>query len=424
MFLSRESEIDLLNEDFDKPNSTLNFIFGRRKVGKTALVNEYIKDKKALYLVSFETMASLLIKEFKKTIDIFFNINKNEEISTLDDLFYYLSKNRINNKIVIVLEDIHNLIKIDKLFLINFNNYWNKYLKNMNIQFIITSSLLPNNFEILQIAKKVDNKIRLKSLGFNTIKKVLPNLSKNDQMNVYTAFGTNPKYLSFYNERKDFRTNVKNNFFRYDGFLYEEGINIIKKDLSDAITYFSILYSISMGNNKIGDIASFLNLKSTYLTRYMQKLIDLMIINRITPINQDPIKTKFGRYEIEDNFLKFWFCYVYPNANNITSNKIHNVQEHIKDDFNKRLLPSAYKKYIFEVLENNPEEFLDYIPKKIASWWNNKDLEIDFIAYNTQTITFIDCKWIKKNSLESEYRLLENKANSFVSQLERKYIIL
>jgi len=423
MFLYRENEINLLNEDFDKPNSTLNFIFGRRKVGKSSLINEYIKNKQTLYLASFETMTFLLINEFKKSMDSFFNVKNSHELFTFDELFNYLSENKINNKIVIVLEDIHNLIKIDKDFLINFNSYWNKYLKYMNIQFIISSSLLPNNFETLQIRKKIDNKIRLQSLSFNTIKKLLPELNKDDAIYVYSSFGTNPKYLSLYDEKKDFILNIKDNYLIYDSFLYNEGMNIIKKDLGDAITYSSILYSISMGNNKIGDIANFLNLRSSYLTRYIQKLVDLMIINKTTPINENPIKTKFGRYEIEDNFLKFWFCYVYPNANSINSNNFYNVLKHIRSDFSKRLVTSAYKKYVFEVLESDFERFFNYIPKKIGSWWNNKDLEIDFIAYDSKTITFIDCKWRKNNSIQSEYKLLKKKAKYFDTQLEKKYII-
>lgn len=423
MFLYRKNEINLLKEDFDKPNSTLNFIFGRRKVGKSSLVNEYIKDKDTLYLASFEIMITLLLNEFKKSIDTFFEIKSKEELLSFDDLFDYISKNKITNKIVIVLEDIHNLLKIDKDFLVNFNTYWTKYLKHMNIQFIITSSLLPNNFETLLISKKIDNKLRLQSLSFNIIKKLLPKLTKDDAMYVYAAFGTNPKYLSLYNEKKDFILNIKDNYLTYDSFLYNEGMNIIKKDLGDAVTYSSILYAISMGNSKIGDIGKFLNLKSSYLTRYLQKLVDLMIINKIIPINDDPVKSKFGRYEIEDNFLKFWFCYIYPNANSINSNNFYNVVKHIRSDFSKRHVNTAYKKHVFEVLQSDLERFFNYTPKKIGSWWNNKDFEIDFIAYDSKTITFVDCKWRKNNSIQSEYELLEKKAKYFDTQLEKKYII-
>ena len=423
MFLYREKEISLLKEDFNKPRSSMNFIFGRRRVGKTSLINEYVRNKQTLHLVCFETMSSLLIKEFQKNINTFFNIDETINTKTFEELFAYLSEMKIDSKTIIVFENIQELIKIDKDFLINLNNYWNKYLSKMNIQLIITSSLLPNDFDNLLISKKVDNKIKLKSLSFNVIKEYFPNLDKNETMYLFTAFGTNPEYLKLYDVKKDFISNIKNTCLSFDASLYNEGMNIIKKDLGEAATYCSILYAISIGNNKIGDIADCLNLKSSYLTRYMQKLLDLMLINKVVPLTQTANKSKFGRYEIEDNFLKFWFCYVYTNINSINSNNINKVISHIEQDFSKRLVSSAYKKYFYELLEDKNSQFFNYEPIKIGSWWNNKDIEFDFVAYDSKTITFIDCKWDKNEGIENDYKKLEIKAQEFDTQLERKYEI-
>lgn len=423
MFTYRKNEINLLEEDFNKPSSSLTFIFGRRKVGKTFLINEYIKNKQAVYLTAFETMPSLLINKLKESIDDFFNIKNLEKLESLEKLINYLSKIKIDEKIIIVLENIQELLKIDKTFLINLSNYWNNYLQKMNIQFIITSAILPNNFYNLKIAKKVNNIIKLKSLNFNIIKQLYPELNQEDTMYVYSAFGTNPRYLSLYNKKKDFFHNIENTFLNFDSFLYSEGMNIVKKDLGDAITYCSILYAISMGNNKIGNIANFLDLKSSYLTRYIQKLVDLMIIDKIIPINDNPSKSKFGRYEIEDNFLRFWFRYVYINMNNINSNNSNKLLKYLSEDFNENFLSITYKKYVIEVLEEKFESLFNYTPKKTGSWWNNKDLEIDFIGYDSKTITFIDCKWKKDNNIEDNYNDLKTKAKNFDTQLEKKYII-
>ena len=423
MFTYRKNEINLLEEDFNKPSSSLTFIFGRRKVGKTFLITEYIKNKQAVYLTAFETMPSLLINKLKESIDDFFNIKNLEKLESLEELINYLSKIKVDEKIIIVLENIQELLKIDKTFLINLSNYWNNYLQKMNIQFIITSAILPNNFYNLKIAKKVNNIIKLKSLNFNIIKQLYPELNQEDTMYVYSAFGTNPRYLSLYNKKKDFFHNIENTFLNFDSFLYSEGMNIVKKDLGDAITYCSILYAISMGNNKIGNIANFLDLKSSYLTRYIQKLVDLMIIDKIIPINDNPSKSKFGRYEIEDNFLRFWFRYVYINMNNINSNNSNKLLKYLSEDFNENFLSITYKKYVIEVLEEKFESLFNYTPKKTGSWWNNKDLEIDFIGYDSKTITFIDCKWKKDNNIEDNYNDLKTKAKNFDTQLEKKYII-
>lgn len=424
MFLYRKDEISLLNEDFDKAKSSINFIFGRRKVGKTSLINEYTKNKKTLYLSAFETISSLFIKELKKTIDNFFDLNNSETINSLENLIVYLSKQEINNKIVIVFEDMQELLKIEKDFLINLNNYWTKYLKNLNMQLIISSSVLPNDFDNLQIANKIDNKIKLKSLSFKIIEELYPNMSEEQRMHLFTVFGTNPEYLSLYNIQIDFISNIKENFLSRNSYLTNEGMNLIKKDLGDAATYCSILYAISIGNNKIGDIAECLNLKSSYLTRYMQKLLDLMIINKIVPINESLLKSKFGRYEIEDNFLKFWFRYIYTNVNSINSNNYNKILKNIENDINNNLISITYKNYLKELIEENSSRFLSYRPKKIGSWWNNKDIEIDFITYDSKYITFIDCKYNNSDNLDKDYEILKNKASSFDTPLEKKYLII
>jgi len=423
MFLYRENEIELLENDFIKPKSTLSIIFGRRKVGKTSLLNYYIKDKKALYLNAYETMQNILFNNFKKSTDDFFGISNSDSISSLEEFCAYLSKQNIDSKVVIILENVQNLLKLDKNFFVKFYSYWNKYLKSKNIQLIITSAILSSVKEDMAVFNKFENQIKLKALNFNIIKNIFPNMDKNTSMYVYAAFGTNPQYLALYDDNKDFILNIKDNFLSYDNFIYTEGISIIKNDLSDVITYCSILYAISMGNKKIGDIASFLDLKSSYLTRYLQKLVDLMIINKEIPLNDNPNKSKFGRYEIDDNFLKFWFCYIYPNQDYLNKKDYYPIIKHIREDFSKRLVNVAYSKYVKELVSIEPEKFFLFTPKKIGSWWNNKDVEIDLIAYNGKFITFIDCIWRKNNHMKENYDFLQAKSKYFETTLIKKYII-
>lgn len=423
MFLYREQEIADLNSQFSKPSSSLDLIFGRRKVGKTSLVNEYIKDKKVIYLTAVELVPHLLMNNFYKTVANFFNLNKNVTIKSIEELFEVIYAQDILEKIVIIIEDFHNLLKIDKNAFKIIISLWNKFLKEKNIHLIITSSYKSSIKEDISLYNKASSIIELKTLNSNIIKTILPNLTKDEFMYVYSAFGTNPQYLKLYDEKKDFILNIKDNFLSYESFVFHEGLNIIKNDLSDVVTYASILHAIALGNKKIGDIAHFLDVKSSYLTRYMQKLIDMMIISKSVPVNEDPLKSKFGRYEIEDNFLKFWFCYIYPNYNALHKEDFYPVISFIRKDFSKRLVYDAYKKYIQELIILESNKFLGYIPTSIGSWWNNKDNDIDIVAYNSSFITFIDCRWHRNNKNIDSYALLKNKSALLNTTLKKKYII-
>lgn len=414
MFLYRKNEIEILKSDFLKPNSSFNFIFGRKKVGKTFFVKNHISDKESLYLNAFECTLTLLLKSLKHSIDSFFKIQDDNEIQSFEELFIYISKQTIENKIVIVFEDINNLIKLDKDFISNFYSFWNKYLKNKNIQFILTSSFYPSSKEENIVFNKANNIIKLKSLPYNIIDDLIPNLSDNEKLYVYSTFGTNPQYLRFYDKNKDFFINLESNFLNYNSLFYDEGMNIIKNDLSDIVTYSSILYAISLGNRKIGDIASFLNLKSSYLTRYMQKLVDLMILEKIVPINENPSKSKFGRYEIEDNFLKFWFAFIYPNKVN---------KKTIKKEIDDLLLEDSFIKISKNEIEENLKASFGFIPNTFGSWWNNKDIEIDVVAYNSKEIVFLEYNY-KHDDYDKVYTNLVNKSKSFDTTLLKNYIVL
>lgn len=424
MFAFRDDELAKLEKDFSKPVSSFNFIFGRRKVGKTSLVNEYISGKEALYLSCVEMVPSLLYKSLAQQVVNFFKSKENiEEISSFKELLELIALCEVNNKTVIVFDDFQNLMKIEKSILASFYTLWNRKIKAKNFQIIIASSIHSSQKEDINIYGKASVYMVLKSLNFNMIKSILPNLNKNDSMYVYSAFGTNPQYLKLYDVKKDFLLNIKENLLSYEKFIFHEGLSIIKNELSEVGTYCSILHAISMGNKKIGDIAKFLNVKSSYLTRYMQKLVDIMILSKQIPVNDDPTKSKFGRYEIEDNFLKFWFCYVYPNCSLLMKGEDYPVISFIRRDFSKRLVKDAYKRYVLELIEHEPEKFLGYIPTNLGSWWNNKVNDIDVVAYNNKDITFINCKWRQRDSAKHSYEELKTNAQNFETTLNRKYTI-
>lgn len=422
MFSYREKELTILSNDFSIPNSSFNFIFSRRKVGKTTLINNYLKNRYSFYVCFIEMTTTLFFQNLQNSLEKFFD-KKIEKIESFEELLTIFTKEKLEEKLVLVFDDFHNLLKVDKNVLNSFYKFWNKELKNYNIQVIISSSICSSDKDDEYIYKKSANIIKLQSLNYSIIKDMLPELDKKELMYVYSAYGTNPQYLSTYDNKKDFLLNIKEKFLTYDSFLFNEGMNILKKDLTDIATYSSILYAIALGNNKIGDIADFLNLKSTYLTRYLQKLVDIMIISKHIPINDDIKKSKFGRYEIEDNFIKFWFCYVYPNYSTLQRGDLYSVISHIRVDFNKRLVKYSYKNHIYNIVSQDPYKFLGFIPKKIGRWWNNKDTQIDIVAYDSKDIVFCDCKWLENEKIEQSYNILNIKSNEFKTTLNKKFII-
>ncbi|MEA3352425.1 MAG: ATP-binding protein [Campylobacterota bacterium] len=254
--------------------------------------------------------------------------------------------------------------------------------------------------------------IHLKAVKFQYLHEFLPNLSKLELMNVYGSFGTIPKYLQMYEIDKSFMENIKNNILNKNSYLYSEGNFLLKSEINDVGSYFTILESISKGNTKVGNIASNLGFHSSYLPKYLHKLIELDIIEKEVPITEpNPLKSKLGRYRIKDKFLNFWFYYVYKNYSYLEIDQSKTVLDEIKMNFNDRFVSFAFKDYTYEMILNDPLKYLDFTPVKIGRWWNNKE-EIDLVAFDDDNIAYIECKWQNKVDKEKvEYKLRQKSKN-------------
>jgi AAA+ ATPase superfamily predicted ATPase len=243
-------------------------------------------------------------------------------------------------------------------------------------------------------------------------------------MRIYASFGTIPKYLNEYDASESFVENIENKILDKNAYLYSEGNFLLKQELSDAGTYFAILESISKGNTKVGSIASNLSKPSTYLTPYLQKLLELDILIKEVPITEtNPLKSKMGRYKIKDKFLNFWFYYVYKNYNYLEVNQIAVVLDELKLNFNDRFVSFAFEDYLLEDMLLNHKQYFSFRPHKIGRWWNNKE-EIDIVAFDDTHICFVECKWQNSVNRERVLHQLIKKSKMVKHKLEESFLMI
>lgn len=425
MFLHRQKELNLLTSSFNQPTSSLEFLFGAKNSGKTTLLHEYSKKKDKLYFSNYEMIPTQFFTQMANSINnYFYGTNVTNSFNSFEEVLKFLDKQDIEKKLVIIFDDFQNILKVDKNALQELFKFWKKSFKNKNVQLILASSLLFSDDYSKDISRNVTNTIHLSYLDFTSIKELFPEMNRLDQLYVYSLLGTTPSNLKYYNPKLDFTENIYNLFLSPNSYLFDYGIRVLKSEISDIGTYSSILHSISKGNTKIGDIANSLEVKSTYLTRYLQKLIDMMIIKKIVPVGEDKKISKFGRYEIEDSALKFWFSYIYPNLTALQLNDVQEVSKIIQDEFIRKTVFLSYKKCIKEFVNNKQKDVLGYEPTSIGSWWDNNNNSIDLIAYNRKLITFIQILWEDKDMAKISYGELKSASEKFQTSLEKKYIIV
>jgi AAA+ ATPase superfamily predicted ATPase len=432
MFVNREEELQTLEDEYNSNEARFTVIYGRRRVGKTALITRYIKDKNSIYLyATTDTLIRQLenfTKEIAKLIDNPYG--KNISFKSFDDAFEFLSTIKLKNRLVLVIDEYQNLCQLDKSFSSMLQRAWDLYLSKANIHLILCGSVVSMIYsEVLSYSSPLYGRrttnIRLLPLLFRYIKDFVPNSDKETLMKIYSSFGTIPKYLNEYNPNKSFIQNIKEKVLNKDSYLYSEGNFLLKEEFGDGGSYFAILESISKGNTKIGTIASSLSKTSTSLAPYIQRLIELDIVEKELPITEtNSLKSRLGRYKIKDKFLNFWFYYVYKNYNQLEIREIESVVDEIEKNFNDRFVSFAFEEFVREDLRLNPEKYIDFIPKKVGRWWNNKE-EIDIIAMDDKNICFIECKWqnsVNKKSVLN--KLIQKSQNIPATDKKISYLIV
>ncbi len=431
MFVNRTSELKTLESEYQKKSATFTVIYGRRRVGKTALISEYIQDKNHIYLYATEGNIGEQLRGFTKQIKKFVapELAKHLVFDSFADAFEFLAGLKFDSKLVLVIDEYQNLCKLQQGFSSELQRVWDLYLSSADIHLILCGSVLSMmHSEVLAYnaplyGRRTTN-IHLKTLHFQYISSFLPTVNREEMMNIYASFGTIPKYLNEYGSNQSFVENIKNKILDKNAYLYSEGNFLLKQELSDAGTYFAILESISKGNTKVGSIASNLSKPSTYLTPYLQKLLELDILIKEVPITEtNPLKSKLGRYKIKDKFLNFWFYYVYKNYNYLEVNQIDVVLDELKLNFNDRFVSFAFEDYVLEDMLLHHEKYFSFRPHKIGRWWNNKE-EIDIVAFDDENICFVECKWQNSVNKERVKEALIGKSALVKGDKERFYLVV
>ncbi|MDD2651979.1 MAG: ATP-binding protein [Sulfurimonas sp.] len=431
MFINRKDELQALENEYSKKNASFSVIYGRRRVGKTALIGQYIQNKPHFYFYATESNLDGQLEKFVKEILKLSALPyaSNLSFKNFEEVFEFISTLKLEKKLIIAIDEYQNLCYLDKSFSSVLQKSWDMHLSKSNIHLILCGSVFSMmHSEVLAYnaplyGRRTTN-IHLKAIKFRYLREFLPGMKKTELMEIYASFGTIPKYLQMYEKNKSFEQNIVDNILDKNSYLYSEGNFLLKQEISDAGSYFAILESISKGNTKVGDIAKDLKLHSSYLPKYLGKLIELDILEKEVPVTEsNPLKSKLGRYKIKDKFLNFWFYYVYKNYNYLEINQTEQVLQEIKLNFNDRFVSFAFEDVIHEEILLEPLKYLEFIPTKIGRWWSNKE-EIDLVAFDDENICFIECKWRNKVDKKKVEQQLINKSIHLKDERRRSFLVI
>ena len=432
-FVNRAKELESLEKQYATDQSSLVIVYGRRRVGKTALITEFLKrHSNSLYFLATEESEMQNLNYFKVQVAEFTG-NELLKSAAVDWLtvFKTLIDYKTETKKVIVLDEFQYIGQSNSAFPSIIQKVWDTVLKDANVMLILCGSLVSlMRSQTLDYSSPLygrrTGQIKLKQIPFSHYHEFFEERTNNDLLPFYAVTGGVPKYTETFCGYTDIYEAIEQNVLNSQSFLYEEPYFLLQKEVSEIGSYFSIIKAIAMGNRKLSDIATNLGLKQTGLTKYLKVLIDLDLIEREVPVTEPaPEKSKSGLYRIADNFIAFWFKFVYPYRAYLEKGETAFVLSQIKTGFAQNYAAFVYEDVCREKMwELSAANFWDCHFDKVGRYWGAKAGEIDIVALDStgEDLVLGECKYTSSPKGLSVLHALQEKADAMLKLTNAKRV--
>ena len=409
MFVGRHQELEQLNQAYQENDFQFTVIYGRRRIGKTSLINEFLKDKKAIYYVALEENAEDNLKRFSDAISIFKNTDQGgkEKFANFEECFKEITRLAQKQRVILVIDEFPYLAKAYPTISSMLQSYIDHEFKETNLFLILCgSSMSFMERQVLGYQSPLYGRrtlaLKLEPFKLSEAHEMLPKLSKEDAFIINTVCGGVPQYLSYMSDSMSVADNIKKNFLSKSGRLFDEPNNLLQQELRDPTNYNSIINAIASGASKHSKIAQSAHLQTGPLTTYLNNLIDLGIVEKKLPVTeQKKSRSKNIVYRICDGMFRFWYTFVGKQTDlierGLTDLAWAKVQKNLSDfmgpEFEKYSQDFMWSQDMNEKIVPNP--FIH-----LGNWWGtdkrtHQQVELDIVGFSDDERDgyFGECKW-------------------------------
>ena len=414
-FYDRTNELAILqeNELQSYENAVFTVLMGRRRVGKTSLITKAMEGKEYAYLFVSKDSEALLCQNFQRDLEQQIGLIIYGEITRFKDLFEVIMQEAQRRHLTIVFDEFQTLYKINPAIFGDIQNIWDRYKGKANINLIVLGSiqsLMKRIFEEKSepLYGRPTSKLILRPFTINVMKQILsdanPDYSTEDLLCLYAITGGVAKYIELFIDAKCYtKEKMLNYVCRQDSYFLTEGKDLLNQEFSGEFgTYFSVLQVIASGKTKRSEIDSTLQKDTGAFLQNLESKYEL--ISRMKPLLAKQ-NGKVTAYEIRDNFLRFWFRFIYPYQSLIERNLFSLLRSNIANNyegFTGRTLERYFQDKLMET-----EQFT-----QVGNWWDRKGQnEIDLIAINEFDHSGIVAE-IKRNAYKISLTKLQEKVSA------------
>lgn len=431
MFLGREKELNTLIKLYNSNKFEFAVIYGRRRVGKTALLNEFTKDKDTIFFTGVESNSKQNLNNFSSSI-MEFSTGKiaNSSFASFQVALEYVFDLARTKRIILVMDEYPYVARASKSLASTLQYLVDKYHETSKLFLILCGSSM-SYMEDNVLAYKAPlygrrtAQFKIQPFGFFEACKFLSHYSNEDKAIAYGIMGGTPQYLVQLDDSMSIEDNIKNTHLNPSSAIFEEPTNLLKQEVREPAIYSAIITAIATGASKMNEIAGKIGEDTSVCASYIKNLIALGIVKKESPFGENPSRKTI--YSIEDNMFKFWYRFVPENISIITRGATDLAYNRISPEISSYMggiFEEICKQYLWKLLidGNCPIEFTE-----LGRWWGTNPKtksqeEIDILGTNKNQALFGECKWTNEKVDLSVLNTLVDRSELFVYKKVHFYL--
>ena len=424
MFHCRDKELRDLNKRYNKNEFECIVIYGRRRVGKTALINEFCKGKPTIFFSALNASSQENLEALSKAI----YEKDHPEADTapvypsFDAAFSEITRMSGDERLVFVIDEYPYLAKADKSISSRLQHIIDHTWKNGKLFFILCgSSMSFMEYQVLGYESPLygrrTGQFKIQALTYKEMTEFNPNITCEQQAFIYGITGGIPHYINKLDVKNDVDEALKENLFNTSSYLFEEPENLLKQELREPAIYNSVITAVAGGASHSNEIAAKVGIESPICAKYLKVLLNLGILIKETPITEKPGKKTV--YAIGDNFFRFWYRFVPQNISSISAERIERIYDSVikknYPDYMGLIFEKMCREYLFLYAEDVPVVLSD-----IGQWWGTdskakKEVQIDIVGTPADGNEYVigSCKYRNTPVGADELKLLKHYAEVF-----------
>jgi AAA+ ATPase superfamily predicted ATPase len=403
MFVGREKELADLNEMYEQDKFQLFVLYGRRRVGKTTLLNEFCKGKPTIFYSAEQSNNKLNLEKFSTQVFQFYGETTLEPFSSWENALIYINNRQSEKRLVLVFDEFPYLVRKNRALLSTLQHLIDHTLQFGKLFIVLCGSYMGfMEKEVLGAKSPIfgrrTGQLHMKSFDYRTSIRFMEDFNDEEKIELYGAFGGTALYLQQIQGGKSVEENIKNSFLKVTAYLYEEPLLLLRQEVQEPGTYSAIIEAIANGATKANEIATKIGEAPAKCIKYINILCELGIIYKESPFGEKET-TRKTLYGISDFMFRFWYRYVFGNRTLLETGAQDTV-------WKRRIVPnySDYMGLVFEkvcqdyLYRKNSQGDLPILFTSIGRWWGTDSLErklvdIDLIAKDGNDYIVCECKW-------------------------------